>query len=60
MSTLWDSPKDKFDTYLLSVCILVLSMFSVKTPTAARTLSSSGPSALGIVAPKGLGLFQVQ
>jgi len=39
MSTLCDSPKDKFDTYLLCVCIRVLSTFGVNNQAATRTLS---------------------
>ena len=61
MSTLCDSPKDRFDTYLLCVCIWLLSMLGQKNWPAARILSNSSPSAsLSIVAPHGLGLFQVQ
>jgi len=60
MSTLCDSPKDKFDTYLLCVCIRALSMIGINPQAIARTLSNSIPSALGIVAPDGLRLFQMQ
>jgi len=46
--------------YLLCVCVRALSTFGMQNQAVARILSVSSPSALGIVAPHGLGLFHMQ